>query len=930
MQARQLLAADFAPLHNGASPLVFQTDNGRITDALNRAAINASLKRVTAIPSIASAASPFAIAAGEQLSADGSTAISPILVNSSPSELTAAQAQEVLAATQPAIDAGMTTTLAGPLGDALNSAALPRGELLAVLVAAVVLLAIFGAVATMGIALISAGLALVAGLGVVTVLTRLVAVPDLAASVGAVACLAVGLLFSVIILRAHLRNLAEDMDLARSIESATASAGRVVLFAALVLVGSGVAFGVAGVNVIGPLGFVLAGALLSASLTVVVVLPAGLAIIGQKITSLPLTRRATATTLSSRLDAPTRLSGAITAHPRIAAGLMGVLLVALAVPTVTLGVGQPGPDSRIITEKFGPGDNGPLLIASQISPAAEPAKKYSATYDSIVALQADSAAKQALANDQTFALKGQRAAVDAKLSQVEANRSDLAAQRGNLQRDQQGVVDQRDQLNEEQATNAQQQSDIRSQLSDLSDQQSALGSRRVQLGDQIANITAAIAAATTPAEKAALGVQREQAQAEVAAIGPQVDAVEASISSLTPGLIPLKQQAKVLAQRSDTLAQQEAVFAAPAGALAKLEASLQKQADVANQQAAGLRKQANATSALSEQGLAEAKKAASLQSKLARDLDIAGGDARTTDSRISAMAAALRATPGIAAVGQPQVSSLGNSFVIAAIPTTSSGEPATAALVANLRSSVIPSVVAPGVTSFVGGQTATDIDVAAALSAEVPWAVLIIVVFAFVLLLLAGRSLFLAVQGAVISLCSAAGALGAVTVLFQWSLAVPVSAVVPPMMLTLGVGMSIIFEFAFIAALVRHRDLPSTLARTAKLLVGAGLAAGGVLIGLVSSSDFTLKQLGVGLAVAVLISAPATVVSGYLVVRRFGERTWSLPNWLDRVLPQGPIEGRYEVDLRDDSAYAPDPDLVTVGLTDLVTAHTRGQQAGPQ
>jgi uncharacterized membrane protein YdfJ with MMPL/SSD domain len=52
-------------------------------------------------------------------------------------------------------------------------------------------------------------------------------------------------------------------------------------------------------------------------------------------------------------------------------------------------------------------------------------------------------------------------------------------------------------------------------------------------------------------------------------------------------------------------------------------------------------------------------------------------------------------------------------------------------------------------------------------------------------------------------------------------------------------------------------------------------------------SVVSMKQLGVGLAVAILLDA--TIVRGLLVpavMGLLGERNWYLPHWLDRVLPE--------------------------------------------
>lgn len=68
----------------------------------------------------------------------------------------------------------------------------------------------------------------------------------------------------------------------------------------------------------------------------------------------------------------------------------------------------------------------------------------------------------------------------------------------------------------------------------------------------------------------------------------------------------------------------------------------------------------------------------------------------------------------------------------------------------------------------------------------------------------------------------------------------------------------------------------------------------------VLSGDPNIKQFGVGMAAAVLIDA--TIVRCVLVpglMKLIGPRAWSLPRWLDRILPHFSIEGREYFEKRD-------------------------------
>jgi RND superfamily putative drug exporter len=81
------------------------------------------------------------------------------------------------------------------------------------------------------------------------------------------------------------------------------------------------------------------------------------------------------------------------------------------------------------------------------------------------------------------------------------------------------------------------------------------------------------------------------------------------------------------------------------------------------------------------------------------------------------------------------------------------------------------------------------------------------------------------------------------------------------------------------------------LARTARVITAAALIMVAVFGAFALSPDVSLKLIGLGLASAILVDA--TVVRMVLVpavMQLLGERSWWLPRWLDRVLPQGGLE----------------------------------------
>jgi RND superfamily putative drug exporter len=76
------------------------------------------------------------------------------------------------------------------------------------------------------------------------------------------------------------------------------------------------------------------------------------------------------------------------------------------------------------------------------------------------------------------------------------------------------------------------------------------------------------------------------------------------------------------------------------------------------------------------------------------------------------------------------------------------------------------------------------------------------------------------------------------------------------------------------------------------VIVAAALIMIGVFGSFVLNGDPTVKQFGVGLAVAVFLAATMVLVLAPALLVSMGRGTWWLPAWLARVVPEVDIEGR--------------------------------------
>jgi RND superfamily putative drug exporter len=93
------------------------------------------------------------------------------------------------------------------------------------------------------------------------------------------------------------------------------------------------------------------------------------------------------------------------------------------------------------------------------------------------------------------------------------------------------------------------------------------------------------------------------------------------------------------------------------------------------------------------------------------------------------------------------------------------------------------------------------------------------------------------------------------------------------------------------------------MARIGKVVLFAGLIMSAVFLAFVSQPDVIGKMFGLGLGLAILIDVLIVrLVIAPAVVTLLGDRAWSLPRWLDRLLPNVSLEGHLVQGLDEQAA----------------------------
>ncbi len=238
---------------------------------------------------------------------------------------------------------------------------------------------------------------------------------------------------------------------------------------------------------------------------------------------------------------------------------------------------------------------------------------------------------------------------------------------------------------------------------------------------------------------------------------------------------------------------------------------------------------------------------------------------------LSAAHALLERTPGIAAETPVVRSADGKAGMFIAYPTTGEQDAATNALVNKLRTEL------PADT-YLTGPNAGNVTFANLIGQRMPWLIGIVIALAMVLLAAVFRSVAIAVKAAVMNLLSVGAAFGVLTAVAQWGWggklfgfpeAMPVTTWVPVFLFVILFGLSMDYEVFLLSRIREDMDgwPPVTtrwrcgdgLASTARVISAAAAIMVVVFLGLDLTPDVSVKQIGLGLAVAVLIDGDCVV-----------------------------------------------------------------------
>ncbi len=411
---------DFGSGYTGT--VVFQAEQG-VDDPEIKAAMTELFEAIDTMEGL-STISPYAPLGARQIATDGELAgqlaFATINVDRDvDQEITGPMGTEILERA-PQID-GLTVEVGGAILAEFHP---PESELIGLAFAIVVLILAFGSVLAMGLPIGVAVMGVGVGTGIITLLSSFMSMPSFATVLGAMIGLGVGIDYALFIVTRYREGLHVGLDSEQATTVALDTSGRAVIFAGLTVVVSLLGMLVMGLPFVSGLGIAAASTVLVTMLASITLLPAFLGFAGERIE-----RTRVKGLVASALTAGALLTIGLNLDPRIAAGLaiaavavvsLGfavpglkaevpsrkqkpldqtlwyrwsrviqrrplaaaaigtTILLVLSIPVLSLRLGfsDEGNFSEetttrraydMLAEGFGPGFNGPLILATEIS-----------------------------------------------------------------------------------------------------------------------------------------------------------------------------------------------------------------------------------------------------------------------------------------------------------------------------------------------------------------------------------------------------------------------------------------------------------------------------------------------------------------------------------------------------------------------------------
>ncbi|MCO5315585.1 MAG: MMPL family transporter [Solirubrobacterales bacterium] len=387
-RAYDLFTAHMPGLAGVDSTVVFYSPDGGLNRTDRAARIKRALREIKRQPNVMSVSDPFATKPA-LVSPDGKVTSTDVRWDMEFGEVDKTTYEQLRTAANVAAGDGIEVSMRGVVVDAGTQQEAPVGELIGVAVAIILLSLLFRSAAAMAATLFGALIGVMAGQMLLTILAAPLGLPEFARTIAVMLGLGAGIDYALLIIGRFREQSASGDSVRDAAAKSLATAGSAVLAAGLIVMVAIAGLLVVGVPLIGKMGV---GAAIGVAAVVV-----------SALTFLPIMMGAFAKRLKPKKAAHVKPSSGfeswgrlITARPWLSITGGVLVLLIFAYPVLDLRLGQPDdgnqPPSRTqriaydhVSEGFGPGSNGPFLIAVKTpDDSSRTAKQVAALRDDLV------------------------------------------------------------------------------------------------------------------------------------------------------------------------------------------------------------------------------------------------------------------------------------------------------------------------------------------------------------------------------------------------------------------------------------------------------------------------------------------------------------------------------------------------------------------
>ncbi len=377
-QAQQILNANF-PSQSGSPAQVVVTTGNAFTGNANEARTSRLADALRSLPHVSAVVSPFSPQGATQIARNGHIAYLRVQFDEQAGNLPTPAIKKVVSTAESFGTPAYRVAVGGQAIELVSGNAPGSSEGFGIFAAIIIMLLAFGSVVAMGLPIITALFGIAIGFAVLDLLSHVVTTPVFAPEIMAMIGLGVGIDYALFVVTRYRQGLAEGREPREAIALSLATSGRAVVFAGTTVILSLLGLFILQLSFMRGLAIGAIAAVVLVMTAAITLLPAMLGFSGRAIDKLHVPGLLQSAAEPSARGFWYRWSRTVQRHPLVAGTAALLVLLCLAVPffSMRLAFTDAGNDPTNLTTRqafdalatgFGPGVNGPLIIAANVPP----------------------------------------------------------------------------------------------------------------------------------------------------------------------------------------------------------------------------------------------------------------------------------------------------------------------------------------------------------------------------------------------------------------------------------------------------------------------------------------------------------------------------------------------------------------------------------